>query len=110
MTERRPLYHFAPPTGWMNDPNGLVWHDGEYHLFYQYEPSLAGDPEAMSWGHAVSSDLVRWKRLPVALAPDDLGAIWSGSAVADVRNTSGLFSKPGAGIVAVFTHHARSGA
>lgn len=64
----RPRYHFLPPRNWMNDPNGLVWHEGKYHLFYQYNPNAAiwGD---MHWGHAESADLIHWKHLPIALAP-----------------------------------------
>lgn len=62
----RPTFHFTPARNWMNDPNGLVWYDGEYHLFFQYNP-LENSWGNMSWGHAVSPDLTTWEELPVAL-------------------------------------------
>ena len=103
MTFDRPAFHFAPARGWINDPNGLVYHAGEYHLFYQHDPySTAGGGARMNWGHAVSPDLIGWTECPVALAPDPLGAIWSGSAVVDWRDTSGFFAG-GAGLVALYT-------
>jgi fructan beta-fructosidase len=102
----RPQYHFSPETGWMNDPNGLVYYDGEYHLFYQYTPNESGIPGSKSWGHAVSNDLVCWEHLPVALSPDSLGDIFSGSAVVDWQNTSGLQTGGEAVLVAIFTHSA----
>ncbi|WJH35299.1 glycoside hydrolase family 32 protein [Paenibacillus sp. CC-CFT747] len=102
----RPQFHFTPEANWMNDPNGMVYYEGEYHLFYQYYPGgTTWGP--MHWGHAVSRDLVRWEHLPVALAPDDNGYIFSGSAVVDRRDSSGLFGG-GSGLVAIFTHHRRN--
>ena len=81
----RPLYHFTPLAHKMNDPNGLVYFEGEWHLFYQYNSD-----GRCHWGHAVSDDLVHWTHLPVALFPDADGDIWSGSAVVDMED-SGLF-------------------
>ncbi|SFU12077.1 fructan beta-fructosidase [Algoriphagus locisalis] len=100
----RPIYHFTPETGWMNDPNGLVYLDGEYHLFYQHYPdSTVWGP--MHWGHAVSTDLVNWESLPIALYPDSLGYIFSGSAVFDAENSSGLGTDENPPLVAIFTYH-----
>jgi len=100
----RPQYHFSPKENWMNDPNGLVYYKGEYHLFYQYHPySKVWGP--MHWGHAISRDLIHWEELPIALYPDELGQIFSGSAVVDQDNTSGLKNSEEDVLVAIFTHH-----
>ena len=100
----RPQYHFSPRANWMNDPNGMVYFEGEYHLFYQYYPdSTVWGP--MHWGHAVSEDLVHWQHLPIALYPDSHGYIFSGSAVVDWENTSGLGSKGHPPLVAIYTYH-----
>jgi fructan beta-fructosidase len=100
----RPQIHFSPEANWMNDPNGMVYHAGTYHLFYQYYPSgTKWGP--MHWGHTTSKDLVHWKHEPVALYPDSLGYIFSGSAVADINNTSGFGKNGQPPLVAIFTHH-----
>ncbi|MDP4209231.1 MAG: glycoside hydrolase family 32 protein [Bacteroidota bacterium] len=100
----RPSYHFTPAAHWMNDPNGLVYYEGEYHLFYQYYPE-ASVWGPMHWGHAVSKDLLHWKHLPIALYPDSLGYIFSGSAVIDHDNTSGLGTKQNPPMIAIFAYH-----
>lgn len=103
ISDYRGIYHFSPKEKWMNDPNGMVFFKGEYHLFYQHHPfGTTWGP--MHWGHAVSKDLVAWEELPVALAPDEHGMIFSGSAVVDWNNTSGFFDDE-PGLVAIFTHH-----
>lgn len=104
----RPQFHFTPEANWMNDPNGMVYYEGEYHLFYQYYPdSSVWGP--MHWGHAVSKNLVKWEHLPIALYPDSLGYIFSGSAVIDRENTSGFGSEEKPAMVAIFTYHNADG-
>lgn len=100
----RPQIHFSPAQKWMNDPNGMVYYQNVYHLFFQYYPdSTVWGP--MHWGHATSKDLLHWKEQPIALFPDSLGYIFSGSSVVDSNNTSG-FGRPGQiPLVAIFTQH-----
>ena len=102
MTEKyRPQFHFSPKAHWMNDPNGMVYLNGVYHLFFQHNPAgTTWGP--MHWGHATSPDLLHWTEQPIALYPDSLGAIFSGSAVIDKDNTAG-FGKNA--MVAIFTYH-----
>lgn len=100
----RPGYHFTPERNWMNDPNGLVWLEDEFHLFYQHNPF--GDRWGhMSWGHAVSPDLVHWTHLPVALPEQPRYMIFSGSAVVDRHHTSGFGRDGVTPLVAIFTAH-----
>lgn len=100
----RPKYHFTPKKGWINDPNGPVFYKGKYHLFYQHDPnSLVWD--RMHWGHAVSDDLLSWEHLPIVLYPDDMGDIYSGSAVVDKENVSGLGSKEDPALLVFYTSH-----
>lgn len=100
----RPQYHFTPPDTWMNDPNGMVYYDGEYHLFYQNNP-FGNRWGHMSWGHAVSKDLVHWENLPLALAEENGVMIFSGSAVVDWNNTSGFGRDGKPPMVAIYTGH-----
>ncbi|MDO3628002.1 glycoside hydrolase family 32 protein [Mucilaginibacter sp. BT774] len=100
----RPQVHFSPKAHWMNDPNGMVYFKGIYHLFFQYYPN-GSTWGPMHWGHATTKDLVHWKELPIALYPDSLGYIFSGSAVVDSNNTSGFGKNGKSPLVAIFTSH-----
>jgi len=100
----RPQFHFTPEINWMNDPNGMVYFEGEYHLFYQYNP-FGNSWGHMSWGHAVSKDLANWEHLPLALAEENDVMIFSGSAVVDWKNTSGLGKDGKPPLIAIYTGH-----
>lgn len=102
--KHRPHFHFTPDSMWMNDPNGMVYYKNTYHLFYQYYPdSTVWGP--MHWGHATSPDMITWTHQPIALYPDEHGYIFSGSAVLDLKNTSGFGTSDNPPLVAIFTYH-----
>lgn len=98
----RPQIHYTQRRGWNNDPNGLIWYEGEYHLFYQHNP-YEREWGNMHWGHAVSTDLIHWKELPEALYPDEHGTMFSGSAVIDYENTAGFNQGNTPAMVAIYT-------
>ena len=104
----RPKIHFSPEEGWMNDPNGMVYVDGVYHFFYQKYPyDTSWGP--MHWGHATSRDLIHWEHQPIALYPDELGFIFSGSAVYDTQNSSEYGTNENPPIIAIYTSHHKDG-
>ena len=100
----RPQFHFTPALHWTNDPNGLVYHNGIYHMFYQHNP-MGIRWGHMSWGHAISKDLIHWQHLPVAIAEEKDTMIFSGTCVADNNNTSGFDKNGKTPLVAVYTGH-----
>ncbi len=95
----RPAFHHTPLYGWMNDPNGMFYKDGKWHLYYQYNP-YGSKWQNMTWGHSVSTDLVHWQHLPLAIKPNGLGSVFSGSCAVDSENTAG-FGKDA--VVAMYT-------
>ena len=112
----RPLYHHTPLYGWMNDPNGMFYRDGVWHLYYQYNP-YGSKWENMSWGHSTSTDLITWEHHPVALEPTGLGTVFSGSCVVDSAGTAGfgrdavigLYTSAGASQIQSLVHSADGG-
>jgi fructan beta-fructosidase len=100
--KNRPQLHFTSRRGWLNDPNGLIYYEGEYHLFYQHNP-YERDWGNMHWGHAVSKDMIHWEELPVALYPDELGTVFSGTVVIDYNNTAGFNRGNTPAMVAIYT-------
>lgn len=106
--QHRPAIHYSVPKAWMNDPNGLIYADGYYHLFYQHHPdSTVHGP--MHWGHARTKDFFTWEELPIALYPDSIGMIFSGSVVYDRDNTAGMARDGKCPLVAIFTYHQQIG-
>ena len=108
----RPQYHFTPASGWMNDPNGLIYHNEVYHFFYQHNPGSSSWGN-ISWGHATSADLTHWEHQPVAILargyPDDVTEMYfSGTAVADVNNTSGFGGEGESPLIAMYTSSVRT--
>jgi sucrose-6-phosphate hydrolase SacC (GH32 family) len=103
----RPQIHFSPRRNWTNDPNGLVYFRGEYHLFFQYNP-FGDEWGHMSWGHAVSKDLLHWQELPVAIPEENGVMIFTGSVVVDRENSSGLCATKSECLVAIYTGHSKT--
>ena len=100
----RPENHFTPKYGWINDPNGLIFYEGKFHIFFQFNPNgLTWD--SMHWGHAVSDDLIHWEQLSIAIYPDESGDIFSGSCIYDKENVSGLGTKDNPPLLAFYTSH-----
>ncbi|MFN8252108.1 MAG: glycoside hydrolase family 32 protein [Ferruginibacter sp.] len=100
----RPQFHFSPATNWCNDPNGLVYHNGIYHLFYQHNP-FGNQWGHMTWAHATSQDLIHWKHQPIAIPEENGIMIFSGTCIVDKNNTSGFGKDGKTPLVAVYTGH-----
>jgi fructan beta-fructosidase len=105
----RPQFHYTAIKGWINDPIGLIYYDGEYHLFNDHNVKSTGFPggrfdgEQSHWSHAISKDLIHWQHMPVAVYPDKLGACWSGSGVVDWQNTTGFKAGENPPLVLIYT-------
>lgn len=104
----RPNFHFTPKSGWMNDPNGMFFYNEYYHLYFQHYPD-GNTWGPMHWGHAISTDMITWKEQPIAIYPDSLGFIFSGSAVVDVNNVSGFGQDGKLPVIAMYTYHDMEG-
>lgn len=98
----RPQYHFTTRRGWINDPNGLIYYNGKYHMFYQHNP-YEREWENMHWGHTVSTDMLHWTEQPLALHPDEIGTMFSGTAVIDYQNSAGFNKKDQPSMIAFYT-------
>lgn len=101
--KHRPQFHFSSKRGWLNDPNGMVYYEEEYHLFYQHNP-FGWAWGNMTWGHAISKDLVHWEELGDALHPDELGTMYSGSGVVDWKNTTGFQTGDEPPLISIYTN------
>lgn len=104
----RPNFHFTPKSGWMNDPNGMFYHNGNYHLYFQHYPD-GNTWGPMHWGHAVSKDMITWEEKPIAIFPDEKGYIFSGGGIVDENNVTGFGNKDDQPIIAMYTYHDMEG-
>lgn len=104
----RPNFHFTPKSGWMNDPNGMFYHNGNYHLYFQHYPdgNIWGP---MHWGHAISKDMITWEEKPIAIFPDEKGYIFSGGGIVDENNVTGFGENGEQPIIAMYTYHDMDG-
>lgn len=104
----RPNFHFTPKSGWMNDPNGMFYHNGNYHLYFQHYPD-GNTWGPMHWGHAVSKDMITWEEKPIAIFPDEMGYIFSGGGIVDENNVTGFGEEGDQPVIAMYTYHDMEG-